>query len=68
MPAMRIRVVAGKCEGHNRCHALAPELFEVDELGLATARSAGIVPPGLEVKAELAIANCPEFAIEETTE
>ena len=50
-PAMRIRVVAEKCEGHNRCHALAPDLFEVDDLRLATARRSGIVPPGLVMTA-----------------
>lgn len=48
---MRIRVVVEKCEGHNRCHALAPDLFEVDDLRLATARRSGIVPPGLDMTA-----------------
>ena len=60
---MRICVDAEKCEGHNRCFALAPELFEGDDLGLAKALNDGRVPPGLEDKADLAIANCPEFAI-----
>ena len=60
---MRICVDPDKCEGHNRCFALAPELFAVDELGLAKALNDGMVPPGLEDKADLAIANCPEFAI-----
>jgi len=60
---MRICVDANKCEGHNRCYSLAPELFDVDDLGIATALNNGIVPAGLEVKTDLAIANCPEFAI-----
>jgi len=60
---MRICVDPDKCEGHNRCFSLAPELFEVDELGLARALNDGAVPAGLEPKADLAIANCPEFAI-----
>lgn len=68
MSTMRIRVVAEKCEGHNRCQALAPELFAVDDLGLAKERNSGIVPTELEAKADLAIANCPEFAIEEMAE
>lgn len=60
---MRICVDPEKCEGHNRCFSLAPELFEVDDLGIANALNDGVVPAGLEAKADLAIANCPEFAI-----
>ena len=52
---MRIRVDPEVCQGHNRCKALAPELFAANE---------GVVPPELEEKARLAVANCPEFAIE----
>ena len=29
---MRIRVDAEKCQGHNRCKAVAPELFLLDRL------------------------------------
>ena len=61
---MRVKVDPDKCEGHNRCCALAPELFDVDDYGTATALNDGIVPPGLEEKAKLAVQNCPEFAIE----
>jgi len=60
---MRICVDPEKCEGHNRCFSLAPELFAVDDLGIASALNDGAVPAGLEAKADLAIANCPEFAI-----
>ena len=52
-----------RCQGHARCYAIAPELFEVDDYGLSTARGDGTVPPGLEESALLAVANCPEFAI-----
>jgi ferredoxin len=47
---------------------LAPELFDVDDFGYATASGDGVVPDQLEEKARLAAANCPEFAvmIEET--
>jgi ferredoxin len=38
-------------------------LFELDQLGHAHAVGDGTVPPGLEDKARLAEANCPEFAI-----
>ena len=60
---MRICVNANLCQGHNRCFSLAPELFEVDDYGLATAVNDGNVPAGMEDKAQLAIDNCPEFAI-----
>ena len=33
---MRVHVDPEKCQGHNRCYALAPELFDVDDLGYAT--------------------------------
>ncbi|MDQ1509211.1 MAG: ferredoxin, partial [Actinomycetota bacterium] len=32
---MRVHVDPDKCQGHNRCYAIAPELFDVDELGQA---------------------------------
>ena len=60
---MRIRVNPDLCQGHNRCFSLAPELFEVDDFGLATAVNDGKVPAGMEEKAQLCIDNCPEFAI-----
>lgn len=62
---MRIRVDPEKCEGHARCYGLVPELFNVDDYGLSTVVGDGTVPVGLEAKARLAIANCPEYAIEE---
>ena len=32
---MRVHLDAEKCQGHNRCYALAPELFDVDDYGQA---------------------------------
>ena len=60
---MKVRVDAEKCQGHNRCYALAPELFDVDDYGQAVVIGDGTVTPELEEKARLAVANCPEFAI-----
>jgi ferredoxin len=60
---MRIVVDSEKCEGHNRCYAIAPELFDVDDYGYATAAGDGTIPEGMEDKARLAADNCPEFAI-----
>jgi ferredoxin len=61
---LRTRVDPARCQGHNRCTALAPELFELDELGYARARADGAVPKQLHKKAWLAQANCPELAID----
>lgn len=60
---MKVKVDSEKCQGHNRCYALAPGLFKVDEYGYASARGDGTVPKDLEEKAKLAIENCPERAI-----
>jgi ferredoxin len=63
---MHVKVDVVKCQGHNRCFALAPELFDVDELGNAHEVGDGMVPAELVDKARLAAANCPEFAIQIT--
>ena len=55
---LKVRVDRDKCQGHNRCKALAPELFELDEYGNARAKGDGTVPAGLEEKAYLAKSNC----------
>lgn len=61
---MRIRLDTEKCQGHGRCYALAPELFDADEEGYSVLEVEGDVPPELEEKARLAADNCPEFAID----
>ncbi len=60
---MKVVLDSQRCQGHNRCYALAPEIFDVDDYGMAVLLDDGDVPVGLEDKAMLAIANCPEFAI-----
>jgi ferredoxin len=62
----KVHVEAERCQGHNRCYSIAPELFEVDDLGNAKAKGDGTVPPQLEEKARLAVKNCPEHAIRMT--
>ncbi len=61
---MRVKVDSDKCQGHNRCYAIAPELFDLDEYGYSHEKGSGAVPKELEGKARLAVANCPERAIE----
>lgn len=60
---LRVRVDRARCQGHARCFALAPELFELDQWGNAHERNGGAVAPALEAKARLAQSNCPELAI-----
>ncbi len=60
---MRIRYDRDACQGHNRCYLLAPELFDVDDDGYAVLRVEGEVPEELRGKAQLAVDNCPEYAI-----
>ena len=60
---MRVHLDSEKCQGHNRCYALAPELFDVDDFGQAVLLVEGELPEELHAKARLAAANCPEYAI-----
>jgi ferredoxin len=60
---VRVRVDEERCEGHGRCYALAPELFEPDEIGNARVVGDGTVPADSVEHARLAAANCPELAV-----
>jgi ferredoxin len=61
---MRVRVDPELCQGHGRCYATAPELFEPDDIGNGHEIGDGAVPADFEHKARVAVANCPEQAIE----
>ncbi|MBW3536532.1 MAG: ferredoxin [Actinobacteria bacterium] len=60
---MKVRVDRDCCEGHGRCYAIAPALFEPDEIGESREIGDGAVPSDQENRARLAVANCPEQAI-----
>jgi ferredoxin len=60
---MKIHVDPASCQGHNRCAALAPGLFDIDDEGFASAAGDGTIPPEEADLAELATENCPEQAI-----
>ena len=60
---MRVSVDADRCEGHARCWAVCPEVFDLDDEGHAVVKVAD-VPADLEDKASDAARNCPERAIE----
>ena len=60
---MKVRIDAERCEGHGRCYATAPDLFEPDEIGNGRVVVDIDLPADLERKARVAVANCPEHAI-----
>ncbi|ODQ84243.1 ferredoxin [Mycolicibacterium holsaticum] len=59
---MKLHVDRETCQGHSRCHAMYPELFDIDDEGIAFV-TVEDVPPGWEDRADKAVANCPERAI-----
>jgi ferredoxin len=64
---VRVHVDPERCQGHARCAALAPDVFELDENGFSTTRDTP-VPPQLEVDAGKAVRSCPEEAITVATD
>ena len=63
MGPVRVYLDYRSCQGHTRCHAFAPETFELDELGHAMQVGDGDVAPEHQHRVRLAAANCPEYAI-----
>ena len=61
---MKLRINPERCQGHGRCYELAPGLFGDDDEGYGQVLGDGVVPPGREATARLAVLNCPEHAIE----
>lgn len=59
---MRVKVEQSKCHGHNRCVALAPEVFDVDDEGLAVVVQED-VPAAQDKRVRRAELACPERAI-----
>ena len=61
---MKVQIDSGLCQGHGRCYDLAPGLFGEDEEGYGQVLGDGTVPPGQERDGRLAVANCPEYAVQ----
>jgi ferredoxin len=60
----KVKVDSEKCQGHNRCYAMAPGMFKVDEYGYATPRGDGELKTEADLElARRAVENCPERAI-----
>ena len=61
---MKVQIDSERCQGHGRCYDLAPKLFGEDDEGYGQVLGDGTVPADLEHDAQLAVANCPENAID----
>ncbi len=61
---MRVQIDPERCQGHGRCYSLVPAVFGEDEDGYGTVLGDGQVPPEHADDARLAVANCPEGAID----
>jgi ferredoxin len=60
---VHLTVDNGKCQGHARCNAVAPEVFELDDLGYVATPS-GEVAAAQEANARKGAAACPEQALQ----
>jgi len=62
--AMKVQIDSARCQGHGRCYDLVPDLFGDDAEGFGKVLGDGAVAAGKEREARLAVANCPERAID----
>ena len=62
--ALKVRIAPERCQGHGRCYDLVPDLFGDDDEGFGKVLGDGAVPSDKEREARLAVANCPERAID----
>jgi ferredoxin len=61
---VKVQIDPERCQGHGRCYDLSPGLFGDDAEGYGTVLGDGTVPDGEQRAARLAVANCPEHAID----
>jgi ferredoxin len=60
-----VRIDADRCQGHCRCVSVAPDLFDADEMGYGQVIGDGAVRDEAQrERAQLAVNNCPEYAVE----
>lgn len=59
---MKVKVMEDACIGCGACTAIAPEVFDFNDDGLATAKNS-VVAPEFEDSARDAIEGCPVNAI-----
>jgi ferredoxin len=59
---MRVHVDVERCTGHARCADLAPEVYELDDVGFNVTPTYDVAP-GMEELARRGAMACPEQAI-----
>ncbi|MEE2031315.1 ferredoxin [Rhodococcus chondri] len=59
---MKLTVDTSKCSGHARCYAVAPDVFDIDDLGYAVPLDREVEEP-VDDGITAGIAACPEHAI-----
>lgn len=64
---MKIRLDRARCAGHAQCHAIAPEMFPIDDEGYCTITELE-VPAADEATARDGADACPEIALAVTND
>ena len=64
---MKVRVSKDECIGCGACQAIVPDVFEIEDDGLATAKVSE-VPENIKEDVIDALEGCPTSAIEEVNE
>ena len=59
---MKVKVKPGMCQGHARCAALAPDFFELDDLGFVAFEEKEVAEAD-EKLVRRAVRACPERAL-----
>lgn len=59
---MKLTIDTGKCSGHARCYAAAPDVFDIDDMGYAVPVDCDVAEP-LDQDIVAGVAACPERAI-----
>jgi len=59
---LRVSIDAAKCQGHGRCAIIAPDMFDVDDLGMGMVL-ADPCPEKFRPAVQEAEMSCPEAAI-----
>jgi ferredoxin len=60
---MKVQVDSTKCDAYGLCAETAPQVFELDDFGYATARNGGVVAGEEKEAVEAATKACPVQAI-----
>lgn len=60
---MRVNLTEGACQGHGRCHAVSPAVFDLDDDGYLDRGANAEVAAGLEDAARRGVESCPERAL-----